>query len=573
MAIPNYKNPIGGLVTNRYDFQSHITGTSFRHNSNQIDVSPPVDVNGMFYHNVADALAAVSSLTSAANTLIFKPHGVANSNVYTSWTALFAARDNIQGPAKIVIDSLANTTISIASNGAVLPQSTINVVSTAGFSISGSIFVVSDSGLSTVAYSGITSTSFIGCSGGSGTISTGALVYQNDFATIDLGVWDLKGNTSIVGNLFSFSLFASYGSVLNIPDGARLLNPVLFSNITIITASNNPLGAIDISPPFSSYAVEFDKIFIINSGSGPSMNVQTGVININNHSLISSSIIGGSFSGILTIDLNDGSKITPNAINISSGTVNVYVNGSSANCFTPQTGTVNIIGLVGDVNGQPNSNIITNISGDGINNVNINTSILQWSASPIGGAPVGLTQIQASSGGGDLMSLTSQAAATGSNANGGSVLIVGGAADGSGTTGGVTLSSGVATADVQGLAGAVILYSSARPATGVSFQVGGTEFLNLVKEGPTTEITMAAASGGLSIEATRAASGAGQNINIIAQAAATGSNANGGNLDLLSGIGDGSGHSGSIAILTGDLQNVITISSTTKSIIFNTNCT
>src|SRR5271165_277139 len=61
MAKPTYTPPVGGLATNRYDFQSHIEGLSFRHSADQIDVIPPVIINGLPYITVADALTATSS--------------------------------------------------------------------------------------------------------------------------------------------------------------------------------------------------------------------------------------------------------------------------------------------------------------------------------------------------------------------------------------------------------------------------------------------------------------------------------------------------------------------------------
>lgn len=63
----------------------------------------------------------------------------------------------------------SSTTISVASNNAILPQSTINVASTTGFSSSGIISILS----TLITYAGITGTSFTGCSGGSGTLHTG----------------------------------------------------------------------------------------------------------------------------------------------------------------------------------------------------------------------------------------------------------------------------------------------------------------------------------------------------------------------------------------------------------------
>jgi hypothetical protein len=66
------------------------------------------------------------------------------------------------------------TSISMASNGAVLPQSVINVASTTGFASSGSLYLPGlglGAGI-VVTYTGITSTSFTGCVNTSGTGAT-----------------------------------------------------------------------------------------------------------------------------------------------------------------------------------------------------------------------------------------------------------------------------------------------------------------------------------------------------------------------------------------------------------------
>lgn len=61
MANPTYISPHGGLATNRYDFESHIQGTAFRHNSNQIDVNPTVTIQGTPYSNVDGALNGIAN--------------------------------------------------------------------------------------------------------------------------------------------------------------------------------------------------------------------------------------------------------------------------------------------------------------------------------------------------------------------------------------------------------------------------------------------------------------------------------------------------------------------------------
>jgi hypothetical protein len=83
MSKPTYTPPIGGLSTNRYDFQTHIEGLSFRHSADQIDVVPPVIINGLPYVTVADALTATSLSISQ---LISNGEGfVTIGDGYDSW--------------------------------------------------------------------------------------------------------------------------------------------------------------------------------------------------------------------------------------------------------------------------------------------------------------------------------------------------------------------------------------------------------------------------------------------------------------------------------------------------------
>jgi hypothetical protein len=83
MAKPTYTPPIGGLATNRYDFQTHIEGLSFRHSADQIDLIPAIVINGVSYVTVADALAATSASISQ---LISNGEGfVTIGDGYDSW--------------------------------------------------------------------------------------------------------------------------------------------------------------------------------------------------------------------------------------------------------------------------------------------------------------------------------------------------------------------------------------------------------------------------------------------------------------------------------------------------------
>lgn len=80
--------------------------------------------------------------------------------------------------------------------------------------------------------------------------------------------------------------------------------------------------------------------------------------------------------------------------------------------------------------------------------------------------------------------------------------------------------------------------------------------------GPLTNaaiIFKADVAGPVGIAQQQSESGVGQVFELGAQSAKTGSNANGGNLLVASGQGDGSGHAGNVLLLTGDAQNGIII--------------
>lgn len=63
---PNYKTGVGQLVTYRSDFESHIIGTNWRHQANQIDLSPILTIGGTAFNNVQSAITQL-------NTLILPP--------------------------------------------------------------------------------------------------------------------------------------------------------------------------------------------------------------------------------------------------------------------------------------------------------------------------------------------------------------------------------------------------------------------------------------------------------------------------------------------------------------------
>jgi hypothetical protein len=58
--VPNYVPGVGRLVTDRYDFQSHINGSAFNHNATGILLSPLITIDSINYDNVQSAVAALA---------------------------------------------------------------------------------------------------------------------------------------------------------------------------------------------------------------------------------------------------------------------------------------------------------------------------------------------------------------------------------------------------------------------------------------------------------------------------------------------------------------------------------
>ncbi len=58
--VPNFKPGIGRLVTDRFDFQSHVDGTAFRHVAGSIDLSPSILIGSTTITDVQTAIAALA---------------------------------------------------------------------------------------------------------------------------------------------------------------------------------------------------------------------------------------------------------------------------------------------------------------------------------------------------------------------------------------------------------------------------------------------------------------------------------------------------------------------------------
>src|SRR5271165_4480668 len=81
MTPPNFKGKIPRLATDRYDFQNHIDGYSFNHNSAGIVVSPAVVIDGTSYTNLDAAIRAQASLTAMPVSLSGDVDGYSNANI------------------------------------------------------------------------------------------------------------------------------------------------------------------------------------------------------------------------------------------------------------------------------------------------------------------------------------------------------------------------------------------------------------------------------------------------------------------------------------------------------------
>ncbi len=64
MGTPNFKHGIGILTTSRYDFQDHIDGYNFRHQANQIDLFPILQIGSNSISNVQDAVRALTNIVN-----------------------------------------------------------------------------------------------------------------------------------------------------------------------------------------------------------------------------------------------------------------------------------------------------------------------------------------------------------------------------------------------------------------------------------------------------------------------------------------------------------------------------
>lgn len=117
MSKPNFNPPHGGLATNRYDFEEHIEGLAFRHNADQIDVDPPVTIDGVQYVTVSSALAAMSG-----SILQLESDGEGFATVGDGYDCYHTANGTINfDPTVPPLDTILNPIFSAIINNQPLP--------------------------------------------------------------------------------------------------------------------------------------------------------------------------------------------------------------------------------------------------------------------------------------------------------------------------------------------------------------------------------------------------------------------------------------------------------------------
>lgn len=82
---PNFKNGVGRLAVDRYDFQKHVDGNGFEHDASSIKLDPPLNINQTNLNNVQEGFV----------TLI---------NVFNSSIAVQDATDTTKGKIKLTND-------------------------------------------------------------------------------------------------------------------------------------------------------------------------------------------------------------------------------------------------------------------------------------------------------------------------------------------------------------------------------------------------------------------------------------------------------------------------------------
>lgn len=334
---PNFNPNTGKLVTNRYDFQSHVDGTSFRHNANQINLFSTLVIGGNPTNNVQDSLSAI---TTIVNSLPPSPDATTSSKGFIQISGDItgiATNIKVVGLQSKPISNLAPTNNQVLTwdgvNGFWAPKTPTNFI--AGGDLSGS-------------NTNQQVTSLTGPGGGGIGTTMNAAFQTLQFNIVGASPVIQQPNNN-AGNGLDFNFFAQNstfingaGGNINILGGAKngsgkrggirlrmngsvsetvlqLIEPVqnqrvlgLFSG-SDVSAVNMPVNTGDM------------VMFVKDAATAPTSGVPTG------------GCIVYSSSGQLNIKQSDGTKITvgvllnPNLI----GSVRFTTNLLTAGIFTP----------------------------------------------------------------------------------------------------------------------------------------------------------------------------------------------------------------------------------------------
>ena len=246
MAKPNFTPGLGGLSTNRYDFESHIEGFAFRHNAIQIDVNPAVVIAGIPYITVADALYALGNFVTQTelNGAGFVAVGDGydtyhNANGNPNYDSTIPSLDTLLNPLFTYLINYYNN--PNATTLAAIPQQYLRVKD-------GGVILIK-AGTYTIANTVIVPPGFILMGEGFGTkivniTSPSAPLFSvmpdnsflNGIRQTDLGV--LAGNIGLQNDLF---MFARDTVFYNMVIGDNFIEPIQAGDSTYLLPQNLPV--------------------------------------------------------------------------------------------------------------------------------------------------------------------------------------------------------------------------------------------------------------------------------------------------------------------------------------------
>lgn len=318
VEVPNFTPGNGArLVTDRYDFQDHVTGANFRHNADIIVLSPAISVNGgpassdlqevitqinaLVPQVVPDATTSTKGLIQLAGDLAV---GTATSPVVTgirgfpiqnatpnsgdvlTWTGSFWT-------PQALTSSFSTITVSGASN----LNGTVNAA--ALLNVTGQLAVSTPNHVTIAA---------------TGTNHDVSLTSGRD---IDLTAFDDIHLTTSGGSNADIIVIASRNATFRSNSGTTTVTSI--SGTTEITSSG---GGVNITAPTSNISISAPGSGIISIGAGYAISVDSG---------------SGGFainSGDLTV--NQTANINGNLIVFSAATLNdnVFLGANSSNLVT-----------------------------------------------------------------------------------------------------------------------------------------------------------------------------------------------------------------------------------------------